>query len=344
MAKRKRVEADEFDDSFVDRDGLSKTPNSFEDGDSGDLSDGETEDGDEPKEILIDVVVLNVDITGTDDCRTLRFDTLEHSTTGVRYSSRYYGLDFAMGTNGVFDMLDDYFVGRFRFLHSSKSCQEFLTAMADVEEGVRKKTGVGFFELCKRMNGDVLDSIDGGVDIDGTILWDGYGISNESLSVFKSKRGCFDGFDFKWLNGELVKRFNFYREYVETKHFCAFCIQHNGELVFPNIIEEPELGIPLLVFIPRFGKLLCEKVAHEFLSSSVFQDLGIDEMHTDLYLLMPKATLADIKTLYSKSLKIKDFDGIEDKEFVTGKYKTLTFSEEAYSDREETLDSMIGFA
>lgn len=348
MAKEKKHDFDEFDDDFVDRDDLAEIPNSFNDGGSdGDGSDDGDED-DERNDILVEVVVLNVDITGSDDCRILRFDTIEYSSNGARYGSRYYCLDFGLGTNGLFDMLDEYFIGRFHFLHSSKSCQEFLTAMADVEGIFRDKHGVNFFEMCKRMNGEIIESLKGSADDDDDddddVLWGGYGISAETLRAFKTRRSALDGIDFKTLNSELVKRFNFYREYVETKHFCAFCVQYSDEYVRPNVVEDPTLSRPFIAYIPKFAETVCEKVAHNYLSTDVFQDMEIGEMKVDLYLLMPSATASDMKTVYGKDLKVKDFDGLEDLDFVMGKYKTYTFTEEEYAEREDSLDSMICFS
>lgn len=346
MSKKRKPDFDEFDDEFVDRDDLIKTPNSFDDKGSDDSDDGDGDDDDDGDDVLVDVVVLNVDITGSDDCRMLRFDTVEYSANGVRYGSRYYCLDFNLGTNGVFDMLDEYFIGRFHFLHSSKSCQEFLTAMADVEEIFRDKTGTNFFDMCKKMNGAIIESLKDSADADDDddVLWNGYGISNETVRAFKARRAVLDGLDFKSLNAEIVKRFNFYREYVETKHFCAFCVQYSDEYVHPNVVVDPTLMRPLIVYIPKFAKMACEKVAHNYLSTDVFQDIGIEEMNVDLYPLMPNTTPSDLKSVYGKDLKVKDYDGLAEKDFIIGKYKTLTFTEEGYAEREDSLDSMICFA
>lgn len=341
MAKRKD-EIDDFDDSFVDGKHLAKVPNSFVDGETDDDGAESDEDSNDP---LVDVVVLNVDITGNDGCRILRFDTVEYTEKTSKYGSRYYCLDFGLGTNGMFDMLDEYFSRRFRFLHSSKSCQVFMTAMADVECIVRDMTGKDFFKLCGDMNGSVVECLESvGKCGDDDVLWDGYGISGESVKAFLAKRGFFDEIDFDKINEELVKRFNFYREYVETKHFCAFCVQFNDDLVTPNVVEDPVVSLPLVVYIPKFAEAICEKVAMNYLTSDVFQDVGIEGMNTNLYLLMPDAKVSDLKSLYKKNLKVKDFDGIEECDFVTGLYKTLSFDLETSMEREDELDSIIGYA
>lgn len=346
MTKRKNNrESDEFDDTFVDDKKFSKpsavTNEKHEDDDDEDDGGEDCDDSD----FVVDTIVLDVDITGNKKCRILRFGVLEYSANGVRYASRYYCLDMNLGSSGIFDMLDDYFIGRFRFLHSSKTCQSFMTALADVEEIVRKKNGISLFELCKKVNRDTIKVLKS-EDDDGTndVLWNGYGISDEALTALESKRKSLNGMKLSYFNDELLKRFNFYKEYAKTKHFCAFCVQKNDEYVTPNIIEDPVLSLPLIVYIPKFAKMLCEKVAQAFLESDVFQGIGIDEILTDVFLLMPTAKVSDVCSLYDKKLKIKDYGGIEDCGFVTGKYKTFRFTDASLAERTEQMDSVIGFA
>jgi hypothetical protein len=343
MAKKKHSTFDEFDDSFVDKKEFSKPSIVSNENDDSNQQDNTTSE--DIADVLVDVIVLNVDITGDENCKILRFDVIEYTSCGARYTSWYYCLDFNIGTNGLFEMLDDYFAGRFRFLHSSKTCQAFMVALADIEHEIKEKNKTSFFELCKSINTSVIENLKDEVDEEpNDVLWNGYGIVDEAICVFNTKRSFIEKFDTEHYNTELLKHFNFYKEYANTKHFCAICVQFNDEYIKPNIIEDPAISLPLISYIPKFTKIICEKVAHSFLSTDVFQNIGIEEMNTDVYLLMPETRTSDICSLYDKQCRIKDYDGLESNDFITAKYKTYTFTEEEYSEHEDELDSIIGFA
>ena len=343
MAKKKHSNFDEFDDSFVDKKEFSKPSIVSNESDDSNHQDNTTSE--DAANDLVDVIVLNVDITGYANYKILRFDVIEYTSCSARYTSWYYCLDFAIGTNGIFEMLDDYFAGRFRFLHSSKTCQAFMVALAVIEHEIKEKNKTSLFELCKMINTSVVEKLKNEVDEEpDDVLWNGYGIVDEAICVFNTKRSFIEKFDTEYYNTELLKHFNFYKEYANTKHFCAICVQFNDEYIKPNIIEDPAISLPLISYIPKFTKIICEKVAHLYLSTDVFQNIGVEEMNTDVYLLMPETRTSDICSLYDKQCRIKDYDGLESNDFITAKYKTYTFTEEEYLEHEDELDSIIGFA
>lgn len=280
------------------------------------------------------ITVVDVAVNNTKSNHLVYFNCVELGNDSGKYRTITYNLSTVHGTLGIFDLLDDYFLHRYKFFHSSKSVQAFMVALVQAERKFRDKTGFSLIEYCSDVTEHSLGETMRNVRFkngNNSKLWNGYEIRDEATYLLDCKRKYIDIALIEELGKDVVSNFVKNMKYVNTKHFCGICVNTTDDIP-PSLFTDPFIDLPMIVYMPEFTEILVTKLAYSFLTTKEFQEAGMDTMKFEIFILMPEATLKDLSKIVKKDNELKDYYALEDYDFIIGKYKS-------YAIREDDIDS-----
>ena len=298
-----------------------------------------TEDGDdgEPKHDT----VVDVSVNNTKNSLVVYLNCVKVDGGVGKFSNRTYLLSAKSGTLGMFDLLDDFFMGRFRFFYSSKTVQAFMMAIVEAERKFKKQSGFALHEYCAKITGLSLKDMADDESLEKSLscrLHGGYGIRNEAMSFNERKRRHINMKYMEQLGIDVVKGFLKNMKYIDTKHFVSIAVNTIDDLE-PSLLIDPFVGLPMVMYMPEFVEILIAKVAHSFMGTPTFRKAEIDHIYFEIFLLMPETTVADMKEFARADGEIRDYGSIEEEDFIVGRYKTYDICESDVS--EDDFDSII---
>lgn len=292
----------------------------------------------------IDEVVVDVSVNNTKNNLLVYFKCVHLGTEGGKFLTRTYSLSTKTGTLGIFDLLDDYFLRRFKFFHSSKTVQAFIYALAEAEKIFKDNSGFSLFEYCALVNDTAVDDTlkehkrNGGLSCK---LWNGYDIRGELAFFIERKRSFINMEHLEALGVNTVKFFIKNMKYITNKHFVGVCVNITEDIP-PSLFMDPFINLPMVVYMPQFAEILVTKIAHSFMKTETFQKAGIDHIMFEIYLLMPETTLSDVKNSIKSDGELLDYDSFEDEDFIIAKYKEYDIIERKII--ESDFDSIICYS
>lgn len=261
-----------------------------------------------------------------------------------KYCTRTYSLSPSGGTLGIFDLLDDYYMRKFKFLYTSRSSQAFLCAIAKAERAFHERSGFSLYDYCttvsERALKDVLDKVKS-EEGKPCLLWNGYSLGEEARSIVEMRRKYIDKGYMEKLGSDIVGYFIGYMKESTKSRFTAVCI-HTTEEIPESLFIDSTAKLPLVVYVPDFADALIRKLAQGFFAEECFRNAGIERVCFDVYLVMPNAGVDDLRKHYKADGELKDPDGFKDSQLVIGKYKSYSIAESDI-DADE-LDTVIGYS
>lgn len=288
-------------------------------------------------------VVINIDIIGKPKNHTIRFDLIELEDVGGRYTSRIYELHSLNGTMGLFTLLDDYFVRRFRFFHSSKTVQAFMLALHEAEIYFHKKTGVNFYDYCKQIiSASVEEAKNKGFTSRETSLplMVGYGISEEVALFTNTKRNFVSNGILDEVANMVVKLYKQYLKEIDKLKYCSAIvnIRENRRAFF----IDPIIHLPIISYHPKFTKELSKVCAVIIFNSDIAEKNEIDDITSTSLILMPSATVESLVSICDTDGVIKSDIDLDELPFVIGEYHKEEFHRETVE--QQKLTTVIGYS
>lgn len=287
--------------------------------------------------------VINVDIVGKTNNHIVRFDLIELENVGGRYTSRIYELHSRNGTMGLFTLLDDYFVRRFRFFHSSKTVQAFMLALHDAELHFRKKTGVDFYDYCKQIISEsvAVARAQGFTSRESSLpLMVGYGISEEVSLFTNTNQDFVSNGILDEIANMVVKLYKQYLKEIDKLKYCSAIIniRENRRAFF----IDPIIHLPIISYHPKFTKELSKVCAVIIFNSDIAEKNEIDDITTKSLILMPSATVESLVSICDTDGVIKSDIDLDELPFVIGEYHKEEFHRETVE--QQKLTTVIGYS
>jgi len=292
----------------------------------------------------IDEVVVDVSVNNTKNNLLVYFKCVQLGADGGKFLTRTYSLSTKTGTLGIFDLLDDYFLRRYKFFHSSKTVQAFMYALAEAEKIFKEKSGFSLFEYCAKVSDTAVnDTMEYHKSNNGLNckLWSGYNIRGELAFFIEKKRSFINMEYFEELGINTVKYFIKNMKYITNKHFVGVCVNITADIP-PSLFIDPFINLPMVVYMPQFTEILVTKIAHSFMKTEAFKKAGIDRIKFEIYLLMPETTLSDLKGSMKSDGELVDYDSFEEEDFIIAKFKEYDIIERKINESE--FDSIICYS
>ena len=219
-----------------------------------------------------------------------------------------------------------------------------MCALAIAEKKFKEKTNFTFFEYCAKINKMTIDKMNKVKDSRNDLnckIWSGYGIRDEAMLCIETKREYINFEYIEEVGINVIKLFIKYMEYINKKHFVGISI-NKIEDAPSSLCVDPFVDLPMIMYIPEFAEILMSKISHSFMETDEFKKMGINQIIFEIYLLMPNATVNDMKNFATRDGEIKNYDTIEDEIFIIGKYKNYIYKNDEIDI--ENFDSIICYS
>ena len=295
-----------------------------------------------PTQYAIRRVVVSVSLVGTTRQRIVKFGLIELEATGGRYTTQTYDVSTRNGTAGLFQMLDDYYMRRFRFFHSSRTVQAFMLALVDAEELFRLKHGISLFDHCKAVNAKAAGIAVARSDTakaSGFPLSKGYGITEEMVMFEEEKQKAAKP---KWLasfGSDVVASFAERLEEMERSGYCAAIVNTFGSR--RCFFIDPVVHLPIISYHPKFTAEISKVCSMIILASKGAVDREIDEVVTSSILLMPNATVGALLSVCDQNGIIKEDFSADAFPFAIGEYDTVRYTRDDVDGSK--LNTIVGY-